>query len=178
MAFDWNVFRILADVSHTLSKCILIWAIHSNKSAEGSCDNATLSSSAANAQAAGVSLITQIFYLVVFCFRYLFQSWGLSSFDYLPAGAPTFHLLWNTTLKLFYMLSSMYTIFIMMRIFARTRERERSWKIGTISLVGSAVLAPFVMMIFKDKNAWSFAEVYYFQYKLLCWCGPLTPSAL
>ena len=30
-----NVFRILGDVSHTLSKCILIWAIHSNKSAEG-----------------------------------------------------------------------------------------------------------------------------------------------
>lgn len=30
-----NVFRVLGDVSHTLSKCILIWAIHSNKSAEG-----------------------------------------------------------------------------------------------------------------------------------------------
>lgn len=30
-----NVFRILGDVSHTVSKCILIWAIHSNKSAEG-----------------------------------------------------------------------------------------------------------------------------------------------
>ena len=32
---NMNVFRILADVSHTISKCILIWAIHSNKSAEG-----------------------------------------------------------------------------------------------------------------------------------------------
>lgn len=30
-----NVFRILADLSHIASKCILIWAIHSNKSAEG-----------------------------------------------------------------------------------------------------------------------------------------------
>ena len=30
-----NVFRILGDVSHTASKCILIWAIHSNRSAEG-----------------------------------------------------------------------------------------------------------------------------------------------
>ncbi len=30
-----NIFRILGDVSHTASKCILIWAIHSNKSAEG-----------------------------------------------------------------------------------------------------------------------------------------------
>ena len=35
MGFDWNVFRIMADVSHTLSKCILIFSIHSNKSAEG-----------------------------------------------------------------------------------------------------------------------------------------------
>lgn len=32
---NMNVFRVLADVSHTASKCILIWAIHSNKSAEG-----------------------------------------------------------------------------------------------------------------------------------------------
>ena len=31
----WNVFRFLGDISHTLSKCILIWAITSNKSAEG-----------------------------------------------------------------------------------------------------------------------------------------------
>lgn len=35
MPVDYNVFRILGDVSHTLSKCILMWAIHSNKSAEG-----------------------------------------------------------------------------------------------------------------------------------------------
>ena len=30
-----NVFRILGDLSHTASKCILIWAIHANQSAEG-----------------------------------------------------------------------------------------------------------------------------------------------
>jgi hypothetical protein len=42
-----NPFRILGDVSHTASKCILIWAIHSNRSAEGNdtptslCDNDT-----------------------------------------------------------------------------------------------------------------------------------------
>ena len=32
-----NIFRIIGDVSHTVSKCILIWAIHSNRSAEGWC---------------------------------------------------------------------------------------------------------------------------------------------
>lgn len=31
----WNVFRVLADLSHLASICLLIWAIHKNKSAEG-----------------------------------------------------------------------------------------------------------------------------------------------
>lgn len=48
----WNIFRVLGDISHILSKCILIFAIHRNKSAEG------------------VSMITQILYAIVFCSRY------------------------------------------------------------------------------------------------------------
>ncbi|KAL3958306.1 hypothetical protein ACCO45_006468 [Purpureocillium lilacinum] len=49
----WNIFRILGDLSHALSKCILIFAIHRNRSAEG------------------VSFITQGLYALVFCTRYL-----------------------------------------------------------------------------------------------------------
>jgi ER lumen protein retaining receptor len=49
----FNLFHILGDVSHTSSKLILIWAIHSNSSAEG------------------VSLITQVLYALVFGTRYL-----------------------------------------------------------------------------------------------------------
>lgn len=48
----WNIFRILGDVSHLLSKVIIIYAIHRNRSAEG------------------VSWITQVLYAVVFCSRY------------------------------------------------------------------------------------------------------------
>ncbi|KAK6820583.1 ER lumen protein retaining receptor [Apiospora arundinis] len=48
----WNIFRILGDCSHLLSKCILIFAIHRNRSSEG------------------VSMITQVLYAVVFCSRY------------------------------------------------------------------------------------------------------------
>ncbi|KAI1431396.1 ER lumen protein retaining receptor-domain-containing protein [Xylaria sp. CBS 124048] len=48
----WNIFRVLADVSHLLSKVIIIYAIHRNRSAEG------------------VSWITQVLYAVVFCSRY------------------------------------------------------------------------------------------------------------
>jgi hypothetical protein len=32
---DLQIFRILGDCSHILSKCILIFAIHRNRSAEG-----------------------------------------------------------------------------------------------------------------------------------------------
>jgi len=49
----WNVFRYMGDISHLLSKCILMYAIHRNRSAEG------------------VSLITQGLYAIVFCTRYL-----------------------------------------------------------------------------------------------------------
>ncbi|KXJ91449.1 ER lumen protein retaining receptor-domain-containing protein [Microdochium bolleyi] len=48
----WNIFRILGDCSHLLSKIILMVQIHRNRSAEG------------------VSMITQILYAVVFCSRY------------------------------------------------------------------------------------------------------------
>lgn len=48
-----QIFRIIGDLSHASSKCILIFAIHRNRSAEG------------------VSLITQLLYALVFCTRYL-----------------------------------------------------------------------------------------------------------
>ncbi|KAI9724285.1 MAG: hypothetical protein M1828_003709 [Chrysothrix sp. TS-e1954] len=134
MPFNWNVFRVLADIAHTASKCILIWAIHSNKSAEG------------------VSLITQLLYLAVFSSRYLFINWG---------GFPNgfeWHLAWNDTLRVFYILSSAYIVLLMMKLYARTREREKAWKLGIGSLAGSLGLAPFTMMIFLQKQDWSFSE--------------------
>jgi hypothetical protein len=94
-----------------------------------------------------VSLITQTLYCIVFITRYL------DLFD--------IYSYWNFILKIFYILSSLYIIFLMMRVYARTREREKAWKFGGACFVGSAVLAPFVMMIFLDrkKNGWGFIEV-------------------
>ncbi|KAI1081953.1 ER lumen protein retaining receptor-domain-containing protein, partial [Whalleya microplaca] len=60
----WNVFRILGDCSHLLSKCILIFAIHRNRSAEG------------------VSMITQGLYAIVFCSRYTDFFTETSSWNY------------------------------------------------------------------------------------------------
>jgi len=73
-----------------------------------------------------------------------------------------FHVIWNTTLKFFYIISSAWIIFVMMRVYARTREKEKAYRIGGFSLAGSLLLAPFVMLIFDRKVDWSFAEVQYF----------------
>ncbi|KAL9000955.1 MAG: hypothetical protein Q9169_000439 [Polycauliona sp. 2 TL-2023] len=128
--YHFNVFRILGDLSHTVSKCILIWAIHANKSAEG------------------VSLITQILYAIVFCSRYLDLLWTNPS-----------HLPWNFILKLFYLGSSFYIILLMTRVYARTREREKAWKFGSFCLGGSIAAAPLVLLIFKKWHHYDFHVV-------------------
>ena len=124
-----NVFRILADCSHTASKIILISAIHLNRSAEG------------------VSLLTQWLYMLVFCTRYLDLLWVPPQWSW-----------WNTFLKLFYISSSAWIIWVMMRVFARTREKEYAWKLATWSLGGSVVLAPVVVMVF-EWNVFGIVEV-------------------
>ncbi|KAF2006380.1 hypothetical protein P154DRAFT_518000 [Amniculicola lignicola CBS 123094] len=138
----FNVFRILGDVSHATSKLILIWAIHSNSSAEG------------------VSLLTQVLYALVFVTRYMdiFRSSVTADWEHT----------WNFSLKLFYTLSSLYIIFLMTNVYARTREREKAWKMGLYSFAGSLLLAPFWYLIFKKwitgynpflKILWVYSEI-------------------
>ncbi|KAK4202228.1 ER lumen protein retaining receptor-domain-containing protein [Triangularia verruculosa] len=122
----WNIFRIVADLSHITAKCILIFSIHRNRSAEG------------------VSLLTQLFYAAVFVTRYT------DLFSETHA--------WNYFFKVFYLLSSFYTIGIMRFVYPRTREKETAWKLAALVLTGSLVLSPFVMLIFDKKNEWAFAE--------------------
>ena len=127
---DLNVFRVVADLSHTASKCILIWAIHSNKSAEG------------------VSLLTQLLYILVFGTRYLDLLW-----------VPPYWSWYNTSLKIFYTSSSLYIVWLMMRMYARTREREYAWKLAAWSLAGSLVSAPIVCLILAKWKGRFFTEV-------------------
>jgi hypothetical protein len=98
-----------------------------------------------NSSAEGVSLITQALYFLVFLTRYLdlFQVYSI----------------WNLVFKIFYLLSSIYIIFLMMRVYARTREREKAWKFGGACLVGSAILAPLTMLILTGKYKWGVLEV-------------------
>ncbi|KAK4251814.1 ER lumen protein retaining receptor-domain-containing protein [Corynascus novoguineensis] len=122
----WTIFRIAADLSHITAKCILIFSIHRNRSSEG------------------VSLLTQLFYALVFVTRYT----DLFSESYA----------WNYFFKVFYLLSSFYTISIMRFVYPRTREREVAWKLSALILAGCLFLSPFVMLIFDDSSSWSFQE--------------------
>ncbi len=120
MPISFNVFRVLGDLSHTASKCILIYAIHRNKSAEG------------------VSLLTQLLYILVFGTRYLDLLW-----------VPPWYSWWNTVLKIFYMGSSAYIVWLMMRVYARTREKEYAWKLAMYSLLASLISAPVVCFVLE-----------------------------
>lgn len=90
-------------------------------------------------------MITQALYLLVFVSRYL------------DLFAP--NTLWNIVFKIFYILSSIYILFLMLRVYARTRERETAWRLGAFCLIGSAVCAPFIMLIFSQKAKWGLQEV-------------------
>ncbi|CAL3972908.1 unnamed protein product, partial [Diplocarpon coronariae] len=65
---------------------------------------------------------------------------------------------WNTVLKIFYILSSLYILFLMLRVYARTREREKAWKLGALCLAASAIGAPLIMLLFKRHNYWGWME--------------------
>ncbi|KAJ5551517.1 Protein-ER retention receptor [Penicillium sp. DV-2018c] len=125
----WNPFRIIGDLSHLGSVCVLIWAIHKNKSAEG------------------ISLLTQLLYGVVFVFRYL--DLLLPSTYWMNGGS--WHTIWNVSFKLFYLLSSAYLIFLIMKVYPRTRERERAWKLGLWSVAGSFILAPLSIWLLEGE---------------------------
>lgn len=141
-----NIFRILADLSHAASKVTLVVAIHRNSSAEG------------------VSLLTQLLYALVFCARYLDLFW-----------VPPWFSWWNFFFKLFYISSSIYVVYLMMRVYPRTREKEGAWKITTWTLGACVVSAPLVTLVFNRLSFWRFfAEVGFVASRVPC---PLLLSA-
>lgn len=57
--------------------------------------------------------------------------------------------IYNICFKIFYLASSAYVVFLMMKVFPRTRERERAWKLALWSMGAALVLAPISIKIFK-----------------------------
>ena len=86
-------------------------------------------------------------YVAVFVTRYLDLFWT-------PPSAS----IWNFILKNFYILSSLYIIVLMMKVYARTREREKAWKLGAYCLGGSMLLAPIATGI-ALRQKFSFFEL-------------------
>ena len=96
-------------------------------------------------------------YALVFVTRYLNIFWVS------PTGS-TLNV-WNFILKNFYIISSLYIILLMMRVYARTREREKAWKLGAYCLGGSLILAPVITAIAEKKRTgfvgilWTFSII-------------------
>jgi hypothetical protein len=51
---------------------------------------------------------------------------------------------YNTVFKIFYLSTSAYILWIMLRVFKRTREEEREWRVAAVLVAVSAGLTPFL----------------------------------
>lgn len=49
----------------------------------------------------------------------------------------------------------------MLRVYARTREREKAWKLGALCLGASAIGAPIMMFLFQGKLRWGWRELFW-----------------
>jgi ER lumen protein retaining receptor len=88
-----------------------------------------------------VSLISQVLYALVFLSRYL---------DILHTYPFDNHTtLYLFSAKLFYIGTSLYIVFLMTFVYARTREREKAWKFGMWCLIVAAILAVPVNKVFE-----------------------------
>ena len=93
-------------------------------------------------------------YVVVFITRYFKHFWIQ------PWGC-----LWNIVLSNFYIISSLYIIVLMMRVYARTREREKAWRLGAYCLGVSIILAPIFDAAAEKKDTnffgilWTFSII-------------------
>lgn len=105
-------------------------------------------------------MITQALYILVFVTRYLDLFWVSPVGNWLSV--------WNFVLKNFYIWTSLYIIAIMLRLYPRTREREKAWKLGAGCLGLSVVLAPVMSALFEGKHI-SFTKVSLYR----VWKGPL-----
>lgn len=83
----------------------------------------------------------------MFCTRYLDLFW-----------TPPTRSWWNFFFKNFYIWTSIYIIFVMLRVFARTREREKAWRLGAYGLGGTVLATPIVGLIFEGTVIFRFTE--------------------
>lgn len=122
-----NIFRLVADIAHLASILILLYSIERIKSING------------------LSLKTQVLYVVVFVFRYLdlFTLWVS---------------LYNTAMKVFFIASSVYIVYLMTVKYVKT-IREDIDTFPVKYLIGAAsILALFFTHKYSFREiTWSFS---------------------
>lgn len=62
---------------------------------------------------------------------------------------------YNLIFKIFYILSSFYTLGVMQWVFPRTREKELSWKLGAGCFFGALLSSPLIMLMLHKTVDWS-----------------------
>jgi hypothetical protein len=96
----------------------------------------------------GVSLLTQALYCLVFLTRYL------DLFLYSP-----FFNIYNTLFKITYILTSFYILYLMLRVYPRSRESESQWRLSFYILLFAFFSTPIFQAIFRDKQLpWSWLD--------------------
>jgi hypothetical protein len=95
--------------------------------------------------------LTQVLYAAVFVSRYL---------DLFTA--PPYLNFYNFVFKVTYIVTSFYLLFLMIRVFPRSHEREKQWIITAYILGFSAVATPIFQAIFRNKTKpWSVVETFW-----------------
>lgn len=122
-----NIFRLLGDISHMVSCGLLLYSIETNRSIKG------------------VSLKTNLLYLLVFVIRYV---------DLLYK----FFSVYNTFMKLFFIGTSAYTVYLMVKKYPQTIHED----IDTCQikyLVGGAAVASLIFTHSRSLRevSWSFS---------------------
>lgn len=124
---NWNIFRYTADLSHLLSILILITRMMRRKSCSG------------------VSLKTNIIYLIVFICRYINDG-----FFYPP--------LYNIVFKTFYLVSTSFVIVLMLTKYKKTYNKKHD----TFSMLGLLIFCvPFAFFTTRsyrlDELLWTYS---------------------
>ena len=126
----WNLFRYLGDFSHLASFLVLLYTIRKRESA------------------AGISLITQQLYALVFLCRYLDLIYMFSSHA----------ILYNTVFKLFYITVSCYIVYLMRfkEPYKTSYNRKTRDMDGFVSLY---LIVPCIVLAILKHNSNTFLEL-------------------
>ena len=122
-----NIFRFFADLSHMFSCGILLYSIEANRSVDG------------------LSLKTQVLYVVVFALRYVDLFYKFVS-------------LYNTLMKVFFIATSAYTVYLMTHKYPkRIREATDTFPVKYLCAAAGLLCLIFTHAYSLREITWSFS---------------------